>query len=133
MRTIFDRLLRDLKTIYTEAWFFPDEKFDTQAAAWYKVLKGFNYDQLRKACDEYIKENSQPPTAPAQIRDYITRGSQKSDPLEGFVLWEARDRTTGLRVCQDILASPKDTAEDILNYIGQAVDISNVTLRRTTS
>lgn len=132
MKPVFKKLMVDLKAIYTDSWFLPEDNLAASIDAWYKTLGDLTIDQLRRGIEAYVANNSKPP-APSQIRELALKNEAAPDPLEGFILWEARDRTTGLRVCQDILASPKDTAEDILNYIGQAVDISNVTLRRTTS
>lgn len=70
MRSTLEKMLRDLKTVYTDTWFLPADKFAASVDAWYKALGTYSYDSLKKAFDEYVKTHDRPPM-PSQIRELV--------------------------------------------------------------
>lgn len=77
----FMTMMRDLKTVFTESWFLPEESFEASFNAWHRALGDFSYDELRRAFDEYIRTNEKPPV-PSQIRElvYQTADAEKKQP-----------------------------------------------------
>lgn len=121
MREPFYGMLRDLKVIYTDAWFLPADAFKSQADAWYKALSDLGYDYLKGAFDEWIRTSPKPPT-PSQIRDIAIRlmrgaaeGQIQVDPLEQFNYWVLLD-LKGHHI-NELLASKDMTADDIRKYL----------------
>lgn len=83
MRTVFDKLLRDLKAVYTDEYFLPKDNFTKAADMWYQVLGDFTADQIRAAIHEYAKTHERPPM-PSQIRDLIFDMSDEKKTAQTF-------------------------------------------------
>jgi len=50
----------------------------TQFHVWYEVLSPFDEDMLMKAVKSFCKENTYPPSSPAQIKVALPRSSRKA-------------------------------------------------------
>lgn len=121
MKEPFYAMLRDLKAVYTDAWFLPADAFKSQAEAWYKALSDISYDYLKGAFDEWIRTSAKPP-APSEIRDIALRhmygaaeGMETVDPLEQWTYWVLLD-LNGHHI-NEVLASKEKTADDIRQYL----------------
>lgn len=122
MRTVFNRLLGDLKTIYTDEYFLPKDTFSQASEMWYQVLGNFTADQIRAAFNEYAKTHDRPPM-PSQIRELILDMSDEKKTAPTFdpeAFWREFNYwvLTDLRgyFINEIIASAEDTQDDIAAY-----------------
>lgn len=137
MRTVFDKLLRDLKSIYTDEYFLPKDNFTQAADMWYQVLGGFTADQIRAAFNEYAKTHDRPPM-PSQVREIIYELSddRKTAPtFDPAAFWREFNYwvLTDLRgyFINEIIADASCTEDDIAEHFKKlGNDMSGTVLKK---
>ena len=133
MKTTLEKMLRDLKSIYTDTWFLPKDNWASAVDVWHRALGSFTYDQLHAAFNAYVERESKPPV-PSQIRElvYELQDNQgaASSITDTFILWSVTDKETGMRVCQDILANSRFSNLDILKDVKEKVGDGDYIVRR---
>lgn len=139
MRTVFNRLLGDLKTIYTDEYFLPKDTFSQASEMWYQVLGNFTADQIRAAFNEYAKTHDRPPM-PSQIRELIFDMSDEKKTAPTFdpeAFWREFNYwvLTDLRgyYINEIIASTDHTADDIAEHFKKlGHDMTGTVLKKET-
>lgn len=136
MKAVFRTLMTDLRTVYTDSWFLSDENLGATLETWYNALCDLNYDQLKRAIDEYISTNEKPPM-PSQIRQMaLTKeGSQPPLAFDTNAFWRQFNYwvLTDLRgyFINEIVAEASLTADDVAEHFKKAgYDLSGTTIKK---